>query len=164
MPALIRARRWLARWRYRAGRLVRLPPRELADLCAAAYALAIARGRRRRAPTGGLLTFTRPPAGPAEADMVDQGARVLAQRLALAVARAAEHGPIRATCLERAVALDLLLRRHGITAGRIAVGVRWRDDRFLAHAWIELGDRVLLDLPHRVRAFTLIGLAEARAP
>jgi hypothetical protein len=150
----------IARWRYRLGRLARLPRRERRELWAAQWALVIARARRRWSGTGRLVTFVAdsPAGAPAASD--DQGG-VAARRLALAVERAAEHGVLRTTCLERAVALDLLLRRRGIAGGRITVGVRWRDDRFVAHAWLELADRVLLDLPERVAGFTPIVRAEA---
>ena len=53
-----------------------------------------------------------------------------------------------------------LMRRHGISRGRIRVGVRLEDGQFLAHAWVELGDLILADAPRRVRAFQSI--AEAR--
>ena len=99
-----------------------------------------------------------------EAATPDAATRALGQRLALAVERAAEHGPVRATCLERAIALDRLLRRHGVARGRIRVGVRWEHDQFLAHAWVELDDLVLADTPDRVNAFRTIAAARVAVP
>ena len=136
-----------------------LPRREAADLVLAQLYLLQARAQRRWTNPGRFVNLiSNSPATDVESP--DAATRALGQRLALAIERAAEHGPIRATCLERAVALDRMLRRHGISRGRIRVGVRLEDGQFLAHAWVELGDLILADAPRRVRAFQSI--AEAR--
>jgi hypothetical protein len=64
-------------------------------------------------------------------------------RIAWAVTVAGRYVP-RATCLIQAVTAYLLLNQAGIPA-RAQIGVR-RDseDRFLAHAWVESGGRVIL--------------------
>jgi len=89
-----------------------------------------------------------------------EGQQSVCERVTLAIARAAEHGLITPTCLERAVALERLLRRNGVGGGRIRVGVRWEGGQFLAHAWVELGGVVLADSPTRVRSFTSFARAE----
>jgi hypothetical protein len=152
----------LGRWRHRLRRLRALPVGELRDLVQAQWLLLVARMRRRWTPLGRYVDLT-PAAVPdtAYTGVLDDRTGALARRLALAIERAAEHGPIRTTCLERAIALDRLLRRHGLTGGRIRVGVRWLDGQFLAHAWVALGDTVLGDSPDRVGAFQSI--ADARA-
>lgn len=154
----------LARWRHRLRRLRALPIGELRDLVLAQWLLLVARVRRRWTPLGRYVDLT-PAAVPDQAftGSRDAGTGVLARRLALAIERAAEHGPVHTTCLERAIALDGLLRRHGVSAGRIRVGVRWQDGHFLAHAWVELGDMVLGDSPDRVGAFQSIADAKVVA-
>lgn len=153
----------LARWRHRVGRILTLGGVERRELLLAQWYLLVARFRRRWTRPGRYVELARTEVAPQDvfAGPTDTGTRTLASRLALAVERAAEHGPIRTTCLERAVALDRLLRGHGVTAGRIRVGVRWQDGQFLAHAWVELGDTVLADTPARVRAFQSIADAKA---
>ena len=47
----------------------------------------------------------------------------------------------------------LLLERHGIRGSRVRVGVRMRNGRFAAHAWVEYGDRVLGDNEAHVGSF-----------
>ena len=76
-----------------------------------------------------------------------------AEALALAVGRAAEFGAFRPLCLVRAVALNRVLERHGITGSHVRVGVRMRNGRFAAHAWVEYGDRVLGDNEAHVGSF-----------
>lgn len=66
-----------------------------------------------------------------------------AWRLAAAVRRASRYGVFRPKCLVRAMALDGLLKRHGMAGGRVCVGVQRRDGAFAAHAWVELGGYVL---------------------
>lgn len=156
-------------WRHRLRRLRALPTAELNDLARAQWYLIAARLRRRWMPLGRYVDLA-PAASPPDASILsaggvhtgslDDATRALAARLALAVERAAEHGPVRATCLERAVTLDRLLRDHGVLAGRIRVGVRWQAGQFLAHAWVELGDTVVGDSPARVRAFESIAGAK----
>jgi hypothetical protein len=83
-----------------------------------------------------------------------------AEALALAVGRAAEFGVFRPLCLVRAVALNKVLERHGIKGSRVRVGVRMRNGRFAAHAWVEYGDRVLGDNEAHVGSF--VELSEVR--
>jgi len=51
--------------------------------------------------------------------------------------RAASHfGPIRATCLAQSLTLWLLLEQQNISSA-IRIGVRKKDNRMEAHAWVE---------------------------
>jgi len=47
-------------------------------------------------------------------------------------------------CLQRSVAATLLLRKYGID-GRLVIG--YRPAPFFSHAWVEVDDRVVNDLP-----------------
>ncbi len=59
--------------------------------------------------------------------------------------RSAEfQAPLRPSCLDRSFALWSLLRRYGI-AGELHIGACKTDDRFAAHAWVELDGEVLND-------------------
>ena len=91
---------------------------------------------------------------------MDPAALPRAEALALAVGRAAEFGVFRPLCLVRAVALNRVLERHGITGSRVRVGVRMRNGRFAAHAWVEYGDRVIGDNEAHVGSF--VELSEVR--
>lgn len=155
----------------RLGRVATLTPAERADLARAQWALMVARLQLRIRPTGTLVRRqggggglgsdghavdgATPPRGDAGTAAIDPAARADRVRaLDLAVRRAAAHGPVRTTCLVRATALQRLLEREGIRHSRLCVGVRRTDGRFAAHAWVELGDLVLGDLPQHVRTFT----------
>lgn len=59
---------------------------------------------------------------------------------------AARHGLVRATCLSRALTLWWLLRRQGI-ASDLRIGVRKKEGRLEAHAWLEHHGVVLNDSP-----------------
>jgi hypothetical protein len=52
------------------------------------------------------------------------------------VAAACALMPLRPTCLTRSLALNYLLRRHGLPA-ELRIGVRKADEQFAAHAWVE---------------------------
>ncbi len=66
-----------------------------------------------------------------------------------AVDRAAVWYPKRALCLQRSAVTTCLLRQRGIHA-QMVVGARAMP--FLAHAWVEVGGRVVNDFP-RVKTF-----------
>jgi hypothetical protein len=66
-------------------------------------------------------------------------ARYVAKRLQ----RVAAHMPWRTTCLVRALAGSLLLRRRG-TPATIRFGVNRADGGFSAHAWLVVGDTIVL--------------------
>lgn len=74
-------------------------------------------------------------------------------RTARAVRRAANYGVIRPKCLVRAVALTRMLEKRGIYNSRIRVGVQQENGQFSAHAWVELGERVLGDDARHVATF-----------
>ena len=158
-------------------KLTRLSRREWADLLEAQFALLLAQFRVWTRPTGRLVSHSAEPAPPASPTepaapsvSLDEPAHAQArldapvlpraEALALAVGRAAEFGVFRPLCLVRAVALNKVLERHGITGSRVRVGVRMRNGRFAAHAWVEYGDRVLGDNEAHVGSF--VELSEVR--
>lgn len=68
-----------------------------------------------------------------------------AHRIARLVGIAAYHGPYRATCLRRSLALWWLLRRRGIPAD-LRIGVRKDGGELQAHAWVEHNGQALNDV------------------
>lgn len=76
-----------------------------------------------------------------------------ALRIAVSVRRAADHGLLRPKCLVRAVAVSRLLEQHGIKGSRVRIGVRRLNGIFSAHAWVELGQRVLGEDAEHVGSF-----------
>lgn len=63
-------------------------------------------------------------------------------QLTWAVSSASRFVP-QATCLTKALALHILLRRAGLQS-RIHIGVRKEDGRFESHAWVESQDKVVI--------------------
>jgi hypothetical protein len=59
----------------------------------------------------------------------------------------------RAACLQRSTVATWLLRRHGIPADMV---IGCRPLPFESHAWVEVGGRVVNDLPQYQRAFTVL--------
>ena len=76
-----------------------------------------------------------------------------ALRISVAVRRAANHTVFKPKCLTRAIALSRMLENRGIKDSRVKVGVRRLDGKFTAHAWVELGQRVLGDDVQHVSSF-----------
>jgi hypothetical protein len=74
-------------------------------------------------------------------------------RLASAISRATRYGIFRPLCLTRAVALSRMLDAHGVVGHRIRVGVRRDGGSFTAHAWVELGHRILGDTTTNTLAY-----------
>jgi hypothetical protein len=56
-------------------------------------------------------------------------------------------------CLQRSVVATWLLRRHGFAAEMV---IGCRPLPFESHAWVEIGGRVVNDLPQYQRAFTVL--------
>jgi len=84
-----------------------------------------------------------PRVSPARFD--GEGARsARAQRVARVVVIAAAHGPVRTTCLRRALLTWWLLRREGIETV-VRVGVARTRGALDAHAWVEYLGRPLGD-------------------
>lgn len=79
-----------------------------------------------------------------------------ASAAAVAIRRAAEHGVFRPRCLVRSMALTRMLDARGIRGSRIEIGVRGTGDEFAAHAWVELGGRVLGDVPQHAESFVQV--------
>lgn len=60
-----------------------------------------------------------------------------AESLAELAKIAGRRAPLAATCLPQALAVHAVLRRRGLDP-ELRIGVRKADDRFEAHAWVEL--------------------------
>jgi hypothetical protein len=68
--------------------------------------------------------------------------RATALRVARAVRSAELHGPADPNCLERSLTLWWLLCRNGVES-ELHIGARKEGARLEAHAWIELGGKIL---------------------
>lgn len=119
----------------------------LAELARAQWALLVAQVIVWTRPTGSLIGAPDAPASERRPPNPE------AVRLARSVRRAADHGVFRPRCLVRSVAIQRLFQAHGIDGSVIRIGVRNREGRFEAHAWVELDGRVLGD-DDSVRSFT----------
>lgn len=65
---------------------------------------------------------------------------------------ASRHHPARTQCLQRSLVLHWWLRREGVPS-ELRIGVRKKDGRFEAHAWVELGEYVLNDPVAKIASF-----------
>lgn len=118
---------------------------------------------------------------------------VVVGRATRAIDRAARRGLFRPTCLVRSLALVRLLERWGVPGARIRIGVRrgapagegmvavespagdmlpsggaprpgpGGSARVRAHAWVELGGRVIGDDPRHVATFRPLGSVTSRS-
>jgi transglutaminase superfamily protein len=123
----VRARRWSEIW----------------DVAEAQLALLRAQALRWLRPLGEFVEVT--PAEALQLARASSAQRQTCERLASAINRATRYGLFRPLCLTRAVALSRMLEAHGIGGHTIRIGVRREGGCFTAHAWVELGNRVLGD-------------------
>ena len=86
--------------------------------------------------------FSLPSRGPQTLPLELQ--REMAGRAARALRSVELHGPATPNCLERSMTLWWLLRRDGVE-GELHIGARKEGAKFQAHAWVELGGKVLND-------------------
>ena len=142
----------------RVRKLVELGPAGWAELLRAQGALIAAQLRVWTRPRGRLIACGTPPSP--EPGACDHDGERVAERLALAVERAARYGVFRPLCLVRALALQRMLEARGIRSSRVRIGVRLRDGRFAAHAWVEYGGRVLGDTSEHVGMFSELADAQ----
>lgn len=120
-------------------RLLELPAGDKVLLAEAWWRLLAASCRLRLSPKRSLAAAL---AGiPSVASATAPSAEAL-RRLALAIGRAAAHHLWPMTCLPRALALQRMLARRGITAA-LRIGVRKEAGTFAAHAWIEVGGQAI---------------------
>lgn len=82
--------------------------------------------------------------------------RAAAEEAALALDRASRRGLFRPKCLVRALALQRLLERRGITGSVVRIGVRRSANALLAHAWVEHDGVILGDTRDMVANFTVL--------
>ena len=124
-----------AEWRWLLAALVLLP--------ATGLALRVVGYRRTR----GMLArcfVCHPSAGIPPFQSIGRGAECpVALDVARMVSLAARRGPYRAPCLPEALVAWALLHRIGAPAD-LRIGVNLQRSRFSAHAWVELGDKVLV--------------------
>lgn len=150
----LRSNMSITRYRRLLSRLAKLGLAGWGDLLSAQTALIAAQLLVWFRPTARLVSaapFHKCDAKEAVGD--DQTLWPKAQSTALAVRRMADHGLFRPKCLVRSVALSRMLNRRGIQGSRVRVGVRLCDGQFAAHAWVELGEKVLGDDERHTNSF-----------
>lgn len=126
---------------HRLQRLRSLPASAQLDLAWAQLALIRAHLTLRFRKKGALLSST--AADTAGSVVATSQHLRRARELAVAVRRAAVYGPLRSTCLARAIATCWLLRREDLLGAAVRVGVQLRAGRLVAHAWVEYaGERL----------------------
>jgi hypothetical protein len=125
--------------------LRKLPVRARVDLVRAQVAIARALLRVRFSRKGQLLLPGSDKLSGAALHEPAPAELARARELAVAVRRMADHGPLRAACLARALATCSLLEQQGLRGATVRVGVRMREAQFLAHAWVEYRGVKLLE-------------------
>lgn len=133
-------------------RAARQTPAEWSDLIEAQIAIITAQLLVWTRPLGRFVSDA-PISSTGVRQPVSARSRRDAFRTAKAVRRAANYGVIRPKCLVRAVALTRMLEKRGIYGSRIRVGVQRENGEFTAHAWVELGERVLGEDARHVATF-----------
>lgn len=140
-------------------RLLRLGPTGWFEVAEAQFWVVWASLLVRLVPKGRLVSPTPPPSEdstPSNAPTRPDAWTARADRLARAVSRACRYGILRPECLVRSIALQRMLRLHGVREARVRFGVRHRDGEFQSHAWVVCGDRVVGDDARHVRTFTTL--------
>jgi len=120
-------------------RLAGLPPRERAVLARALVLLPIAAASLRALGLKRTQALLVP-----RLQSRSRGHGVDPARIARMVQIAARRGPLRANCLPASLTLQALLARAGL-ASELRVGVRKRDTRLEAHAWVEHAGVALME-------------------
>ncbi|CAI6036527.1 lasso peptide biosynthesis B2 protein [Cohnella sp. JJ-181] len=80
----------------------------------------------------------------------------LADRVSLAVRRAAKLSPLDTRCLVRAMAAMRMLRRRGVESTLYLGTAKDKDGRMIAHAWLRCGSRYVTGA-EEMRGFTVVG-------
>lgn len=143
------------------GKLLRLSPAEWARLWSAQVALIRAQILVWSRPRGRLLAAFVPAPF---AEIGDRSVAPKVWQLAQAVERATEHGVFRPACLVQAIALQHLLTSRGFAGSSVRVGIRLREGRFLAHAWVDYRGTVLGDRAWRVSKFDELARVDVMQP
>lgn len=134
-------------------RLLRAGPGEWARLLEAQFWILWAGVRVRFLPRGRLVTAVPPRSGEDGANPKD---RQRVHRIETSLVRVARRGLGRPACLVRSMALERMLRAHGVAPTRVRFGVRQREGTFESHAWVEWGDRIVGDDLRHIRSYTPI--------
>lgn len=115
--------------------------RNWADLATATAELALARVRLGVQDTEHLIDRERAAkAGPVTEEGANDG---VIGRVAFAVGAMGARVPWRSNCLVQALAAKRWLARHGIDS-RVELGARKAGEALDAHAWLTVGDRVVV--------------------
>lgn len=80
------------------------------------------------------------------ANLSEEEAFEMAQAVSHMIDIAARYGLYRAKCLCRSLVLVRMLRNRGLT-GDLVLGARIEDEKFGAHAWVNLDGQVVNDRP-----------------
>jgi Transglutaminase-like superfamily len=105
----------------------------------ATLALIAARLAVRLLPTARIIAWaSRPPRRPDRF-----AAAVIVEAVSRVVDQVGARPWMRASCLPRALAAQAMLRRRGV-ASRLCLGAARDGGALAAHAWIELGDEVIV--------------------
>jgi hypothetical protein len=137
------------------GKLLRRTPREWREICAAYGYLLLAWWRlsvRRERLDGWIFQDTGPADG---GNLPDEADRRSIIRSAGLINAAARYPRPWARCLQRSLALCLLLERRGFNT-QLKIGVRKSGGDLEAHAWVEYCGKVLNDSQDVARNFTLM--------
>jgi hypothetical protein len=118
-------------------------------LLEAQFALAASQFIRWLRPTGQLISIA-----PDRQIGANRSHMRVAADIGWAVDRAARYGCFRPRCLVRSLAVQRMLRRRGIGASQLQIGVRVEGGRLAAHAWVEMNGVVIGDSLQYVRRFT----------
>ena len=105
----------------------------------AALALAVARFAVRFLPTAWILAWARRPPRRINRFVVAEAANWVPW----AIETIAAKRWMRATCLPRALAAQAMLRRRGVPS-RLCLGVAREGTELSAHAWLELGQDLII--------------------
>lgn len=127
--------------------LSNLSTSQLRDLGSAQVAILKAHQKVRSRPLGELVVVSD------DETRIGRQDPEASRRVAWAVKVTARSGLTRPQCLVRSLAIQQMLRDRGLPPGEIKIGVRWEDDEFLAHAWVEQDGKVLGDTRRNVSTF-----------
>lgn len=105
-----------------------------------------------------MLGQARPPADTSPLPPSGQMSRAV--WVGIRVRRIADRLPWHSTCLVRAIAGQLLLKRRGLRGGVIRLGVKKENNTLAAHAWLIYGPQTLLGGEEAISYVPLSDLGE----
>jgi hypothetical protein len=126
-------------------------------LCEAMITLALARLAVGVLPAGRILSWARRP--PLRISRFNGGA---VDWICWSIETIGPKSWMRAACLPRALAAQAMLRRRGITS-RLCLGVARESEELSAHAWLELGQTVVVGVDQVPKFTRLVEFGGGRA-